>query len=101
MQNSKYFTCKKCNKKVPQEAPGTKNRNHCPFCLYSVHVDEEPGDRKSKCNGLMRPKGKIYKPDGEEVLVNECEKCGFIRKNRIAGDDSFPLVEQLQVFDYF
>lgn len=101
MQTSKTFPCKKCQKKVSYDAPGTKNRNHCPFCLYSLHVDEVPGDRAAKCQGLMRAKGKIYKPDGEEVLVHECENCGFIRKNRIAGDDSFELVENLEVFDYF
>ncbi len=45
--------------------------------------------------------GKIYKKDGEEVLVHECVKCGFIRKNRIAGDDSWELVEKLPVLEFF
>lgn len=49
----------------------------------------------------MVPVGKIYKPDGEEVLVHECEKCGFIRKNRIAGDDDWELVEKLKVLEFF
>ena len=49
----------------------------------------------------MVPIGKVYKKDGEEVLVHECQKCGFIRKNRIAGDDSLELVKNLKVMDFF
>lgn len=97
--DSPTFVCKNCKKEVNYVAWGTKNRNHCPYCLYSVHVDNETGDRKSNCNGLMAPIGKIYKPDGEEVIIHKCEKCGLIRKNRVAGDDSIELVENLEVFD--
>ncbi len=93
------FTCLYCLKNVSFVAPGTKNRNHCPFCLYSVHVDISIGDRNSRCMGIMEPIGKMYKEDGEEVLVHRCKKCGFIRKNRIAGDDSFELVDELLVLD--
>lgn len=95
------FTCENCGKEVSYMAYGTKNRNHCPFCLYSLHVDNEIGDRKSNCGGLMKPVGKMYKPDGEEVLVHECVNCGLVRKNRVAGDDSFELVEKLPKIDYF
>lgn len=49
----------------------------------------------------MVPVGKIIKNDGEEVLVHECKKCGTIRKNRIAGDDSWDLVEKLEVLEFF
>lgn len=93
------FICENCGKKVPLKAPGTKNRNHCPYCLYSVHIDNTPGDRQSKCMSIMKPIGKMYKPDREELLVHKCMKCGFIRKNRIAGDDSFELVNKLLVLD--
>ena len=79
------------------KAPGTRNRNHCPFCLCSSHVDVSVGDRQSTCRGVMHPIGKLYKKDGEEMLVHKCEKCGFIRKNRIAGDDDWDLVERLDV----
>ncbi len=92
-----FFVCKNCDTHVPLAAPGTKNRNHCPFCLHSVHIDLEPGDRKNACMGVMPPIGKFYKPDGEEMLVHQCIKCKFIRKNRVAGDDSFELLEKLQV----
>lgn len=89
------FSCKHCKKTVSLEAPGTKNRNHCPFCLYSVHVDNQVGDRCADCTGLMEPIGKFYKADGEEMLVHKCKECGFIRWNRIAGDDSFELMAML------
>ncbi len=82
-------------------APGTKNRNHCPYCLFSKHVDNVPGDRANACEGKMAPLGKVYKPDGEEVLVHQCEVCGFVRKNRIAGDDDWDLVAKLPILESF
>lgn len=94
-----YFICENCDKKVLFDAPGTRNRNHCPFCLFSKHIDNAIGDRSASCGGLMQPVGKIYKPDGEEVLVHKCRKCGKIRKNRIAGDDDWDLVEGLEELD--
>jgi DNA-directed RNA polymerase subunit RPC12/RpoP len=96
---SKYFTCINCGKDIPYKAWGTKNRNHCPFCLYSLHVDNIPGDRKSMCRGIMVPIGKLVKEDGEESVVHKCSKCGLIRKNRIAGDDSVELVAALPIYD--
>lgn len=47
----------------------------------------------------MVPIGRFYKPDGEEVIVHRCGKCGFVRWNRVAGDDSFDLVAKLPVVD--
>ncbi len=91
------FVCQHCLRKIPLVAPGTRNRNHCPFCLYSLHVDVETGDRQAVCKGLMPAVGKLYKPDGEEVLVHKCAKCSLVRKNRIAGDDSFELVGALPI----
>jgi ribosome biogenesis GTPase / thiamine phosphate phosphatase len=93
------FVCRNCKKDVAYSASGTKNRNHCPYCLYSLHVDNEIGDRASVCGGLMPAIGKMYKPDGEEVLVHKCEVCGLVRKNRIAGDDDWDLVAGLAVLE--
>lgn len=93
------FNCVFCAKPVNQIAPGTKNRNHCPYCLCSMHVDNTIGDRSSSCNGVMKAIGKVFKPDGEEVLIHKCVKCGIVRKNRIAGDDSWELVKNLQELD--
>lgn len=83
------FKCLKCGFSVEENnLMGSKNRNHCPFCLYSLHVDLSiPGDRKSNCFGLMKPTAIAFKKDGEIMLVHECLKCGSLSKNRIAGDD--------------
>lgn len=99
--NKLSFKCAGCSQDVSYESYGTKNRNHCPYCLASLHVDEEIGDRKSNCGGLMPAVGKMYKPDGEEVLIHECEKCGLVRKNRVAGDDSEEKIAELQEKDFF
>ncbi len=78
---------------------GTKNRNHCPFCLWSKHVDEKvAGDRAAFCHGPMEPIGLTFKKEivdkygslkrGELMLVHKCSECGKISINRIAGDDN-------------
>lgn len=100
-KKDKHFICVNCKRKVSITAPGTKNRNHCPFCLCSLHVDIIIGDRRSSCKGIMFAEAKMYKPDGEEVLVHKCSACGEIRKNRVAGDDDYEAVEKLPTIDYF
>lgn len=94
-----FFVCENCGKEVSFNALGTHNRNHCPFCLWSVHVDESiPGDRRSRCYGLMEPTGISFKDEGvdkygkkrqgEMALIHKCEKCGKETKNRLSGDDN-------------
>jgi hypothetical protein len=53
------FICKHCKKYVVELTNGSY-RNHCPFCLYSVHVDNKPGDRAQTCRGLMKPIGVTF-----------------------------------------
>ncbi|WP_246039341.1 RNHCP domain-containing protein [Dictyobacter alpinus] len=71
---------------------GGYHRNHCPFCLYSRHVDTSKGDRLNECGSRMAPIGYFQRPNGEYVLVHRCLGCDFERFNRIAGDDNFDLV---------
>lgn len=79
---------------------GGKHRNHCPYCLYSQHVDGRvPGDRASACGGSMAPVGAFRRRNGEHVLVHRCLSCRFERYNRIAGDDYFELVLSLPLVD--
>jgi hypothetical protein len=61
---------------------------HCPFCLRSRHVDIRPGDRRCGCRGVMDPIGIWVKDKQEWSLLHRCRRCGFIRANRIAGDDN-------------
>lgn len=85
------FKCENCGRAIPySKFIGTKHRNHCPFCLWSKHVDlEKPGDRKAKCGAKMEPIGLAFKKQKNEImLVHKCLKCGKISQNRIAGDDN-------------
>jgi len=103
------FVCINCKKEINEnENIGTRNRNHCPHCLFSQHLDSNiPGDRESTCKGQMEPialtfkKGKTDKygnfKQGELKIVHKCKKCKYISLNRIAGDDD--PVEILKIFN--
>ena len=82
------FECRYCGRYVAADAPGTRHRNHCPFCLRSLHIDVQSGDRVSSCGGVMEPIAISVKPDGEWVIIHRCRDCGTLRENRIAGDDN-------------
>lgn len=90
------FVCEHCGKSVEPIKYGGSYRNHCPFCLWSKHVDGElPGDRANPCQGLMDPVAVTTRRTGEFVLTHRCTKCGFERYNRVAGDDDFDLVTKI------
>jgi hypothetical protein len=91
------FRCSHCRLDVPTSAPGTAHRNHCPYCLWSRHVDDEPGDRASDCGASMEPIAIAVRKDGEWVLVHRCNGCGVLKSNRTAGDDSPLLLVRLAV----
>lgn len=61
-------------------------RNHCPACLWSRHVDIEPGDRLASCRALMRPAALEHRGGKGLVIVHRCTACGFTRPNRVADD---------------
>lgn len=93
------FVCENCQKLVGPIVYGGSYRNHCPFCLYSKHVDGKvPGDRVSPCHGLMEPVGVTTKSRGEFTLIHKCTKCGFQRLNRVAGDDDTELITKISGF---
>lgn len=75
---------------------GGHHRNHCPICLYSLHVDDrEMGDRASRCGGQMAPIGTFRRQRGEQVILHRCLRCGQERHNRVAADDRMAAVRQL------
>ena len=78
------FICENCGKKV--EPLGYTSRDHCPYCLYSKHVDINPGDRENTCRGLLKPVG-IEKYKDTYKILYKCEKCHQEHKNIIAKDD--------------
>ena len=82
------FTCKECGRMVVPDGAGSDHRNHCPYCLYSVHLDNKPGDRGSACHGRMEPIGVWVRKNGEWAVIHRCKVCGKISSNRIAADDN-------------
>ena len=82
------FVCVHCGKEVPPL--GYTSRNHCPFCLWSVHVDILPGDRANPCGGGLRPIRTEPDPKKGFVIVHRCERCGEIRRNRAAMKGDTP-----------
>ena len=50
-KNDDSFTCEHCKKEV--KPLNYTSRDHCPYCLYSKHVDINPGDRSNECKGLL------------------------------------------------
>ena len=80
------FVCENCNKKV--EPLGYTSRDHCPYCLYSKHVDINPGDRNNTCKGLLKPIG-IEKYKDTYKIIYKCESCHKEHKNIIAKDDNY------------
>lgn len=79
------FSCEHCGSKVLPVTNGSY-RNHCPFCLYSKHLDNKPGDRQSPCRGLMKPIALDYSGKKGYQVIHQCEKCKKVQKNRVAID---------------
>lgn len=103
------FRCIHCQSYVhtlPQLS-SVKNRNHCPYCLWSRHLDlDKAGDRLCACKAPMEPVGltlkKIRKKyglenQGELMIIHQCIDCGSLSINRIAADDDTDRV--LQIFE--
>lgn len=91
------FECKSCGTLIVPEGAGSRHRNHCPKCLSSIHVDNEPGDRASLCNGLMEPVSVWVRKGGEWAIIHRCRLCGEFSSNRIAADDNPALLMSIAV----
>lgn len=84
------FVCEVCGSHVNHL--GYTARDHCPYCLFSKHVDNNPGDRMCFCHGRLKPIAiERGKKDGYKI-VYRCEKCGAIKKNKAAHDDNMDLI---------
>ena len=82
------FTCKVCGRLVVPNGAGSDHRNHCPYCLTSMHLDIEPGDREADCGGAMEPVAVWVRKNGEWAIIHRCKICGALSSNRIAADDN-------------
>ncbi len=86
------FICENCNKEV--SPLGYTARDHCPYCLYSKHVDINPGDRLNHCKGLLKPIG-IEKFRDTYKIIYKCDKCNQVHKNIMAKDDNMDVIIEL------
>ncbi|MBX7145295.1 MAG: RNHCP domain-containing protein [Oligoflexia bacterium] len=84
------FDCEHCGASVQ----GDGYTNHCPKCLWSKHVDVNPGDRLAECKGLMEPMG-VESKAGAFVILHRCQKCGFERRNKRQEMDDFEVLLSL------
>lgn len=78
------FVCEQCGK----ENVGNGYTDHCSNCLYSKHVDINPGDRESQCKGLMKPIAVEVKNDRYRIYY-KCQKCGYKHRVFASEDDNF------------
>ncbi len=94
------FRCLHCGQTVSTNSglSGVQHRNHCPYCLWSRHLDcYQAGDRMSACKAEMQPIGLTLKKAankyrtphhcGELMLIHRCVGCGKTSINRVAADD--------------
>ncbi len=85
------FTCENCGFFVV----GNGYTNHCPKCLWSKHVDINPGDRLSECGGMMKPI-KIEAGKSKYKLTNRCVICGHEKNNTLLDSDNWDEAVKIQ-----
>ncbi|KAB8030629.1 RNHCP domain-containing protein [Fluviispira multicolorata] len=81
------FKCLNCSKQVPHAQ--STCRDHCPNCLFSIHVDNNPGDRSAECKGTLKPTAWSQNKKKGYMIHYRCEKCGEEKLNKFLEHDSF------------
>jgi len=94
-KNDSGFICINCGKQV--ERLKYTSRNHCPHCLFSLHIDIMPGDRNNPCKGILEPV--LSEPSADlkkgYTITFVCEKCKIKIRNKAAVDDNRKLLISL------
>jgi len=84
------FKCRHCGKPVKSNG----FTNHCPYCLWSRHVDIDPGDRLEICHGMMEPIG--AEAEGKEYYItHKCSFCGAKKRNKTTQADDINSISSL------
>lgn len=83
-RNIEDFVCENCGISIE----GDGYTNHCSKCLWSKHVDVNPGDREAECGGMMKPMSVEVK-NGKYSIRHECLKCGLVKVNKVSKRDDF------------
>lgn len=86
------FICEHCGNQVK----GSGYTNHCPICLWSKHVDVNPGDRYNDCRGAMRPVSAYIEKDRWKI-EHVCERCGQKKEIFAAKDDELDEIIKLSI----
>lgn len=94
-KNDDSFICVNCLRKVPKL--NYTSRDHCPYCLYSMHVDINPGDRLCNCHGILKPVGVCKDKKGLYKIIYKCMKCNASKKNIQAQDDDINEIIKISV----
>ena len=81
------FMCGFCGEQVK----GSGYTNHCPKCLWSKHVDVNPGDRAENCCGMMEPMS-VEGTSPEYAILHRCARCGVERRNKVEATDDMTAV---------
>ena len=102
-KNDSGFTCAACGREVLPL--GYTSRNPWPFCLSSLHVDINPGDRANECRGILRAVGAMPDPKKGDIIIHRCEKCGKTVRNTAAHEakvqpDDMDLIIKLTAAEY-
>ena len=84
------FVCENCGELVE----GNGYTNHCPKCLFSKHVDINPGDREATCGGAMEPTS-IESGRKGFMITFRCKKCGHTKRNRSSENDDMNKIIEL------
>jgi hypothetical protein len=96
MQEKKFkkkkedFICEICG----QFIKGDGYTNHCPKCLWSKHVDINPGDRQNTCKGKMEPVDAFFK-NGKWILKQQCLKCEEVKLIKVKKGDSLDALQEI------
>lgn len=94
-KNDEEFICNNCKRFV--EKLSYTSRDHCPYCLHSVHIDNNPGDRSCSCLGDLVPIGVEKSKNGLYKIIYKCDKCKIIKKNIQAVDDDINEIIKISV----
>ncbi len=89
-RNVENFQCGHCKARVK----GNGYTNHCPKCLWSKHVDVEPGDRAEACQGMMEPV-RVEGTAGKFRIVHKCQKCDKEHRNNMTAGDNVDIAVQI------
>ncbi len=84
------FNCTHCGAVVR----GNGYTNHCPNCLWSRHVDNNPGDRAAACGGMMAPVA-VESSGDKFIITHRCEICGKEKRQKTTDNDNIDTIIEI------